>query len=445
MESFTDQEFRICLKVLQAVCSDTNLADNEPRFKSLIAKINKQAKREKNRLVRKDQQKIDRLAIDSTERVRLEKSADNVADISMNNNFLLKPIRCYICKTKYQFLDSFYHRLCPACAKHNHQKRSQKACLKKRIAIVTGGRIKIGYELVLKLLRDGATVVATTRFPLDAMNRLMQEKDFVEFQDRIQFYGLDLRHMPSVDEFIQHIHKHYTHIDILINNAAQTIKRPNNFYEELYIKESAHMLDIGFEKNNLIAKPNRVPSNGEWVDRSLFPAGEVDRFLQPLDKRSKNSWVEKLDSVSRLEFVESQVINYFSPFFLTSSLKHLLIKSPFPDRYIVNVSAMEGQFSRKSKTYYHPHTNMAKAALNMMTRTSASDYAESGIYMNSVDTGWITQENPYPKAQSMEKSGFVPPLDEIDGAARVYDPIVQGTLGNQIYGLFLKDYEPYAW
>lgn len=445
MSTFTEQEFQACLKVLQCVSQDTDLVENEPRFKALVAKINKRAKRNKNRVLRKERRLKDRKAVEATGRVYLEKMQNNVVSQPRSKQVLLKPTRCYICKNKYQELDHFYHKLCPKCVYLNHQKRNQKAILDDRIAIVTGGRIKIGYELVLKLLRDGASVIATTRFPSDGLKRLMKEKDFDDFQNRIRFYGLDLRHLQSVEEFVLYVQENYSHIDILINNAAQTIKRPENFYEALYKEENAYYLKNGTSVRNTIVKPNFVPQCGEWADRSFFPVGEEDRFLQPIDKRPGNSWVEKLDTVSKLEFIESQVINYFSPFFLASNFKKLLVCSPYPDRYIVNVSAMEGQFARVSKTYFHPHTNMAKAALNMMTRTSASDFAEAGIYMNSVDTGWITQENPYPKAQGMEQNGFVPPLDEIDGASRIYDPIVQGTQGNYMYGHFLKDYEPYAW
>jgi len=108
---------------------------------------------------------------------------------------------------------------------------------------------------------------------------------------------------------------------------------------------------------------------------------------------------------------------------------------------------MEGQFYRRFKTDRHPHTNMAKAALNMMTRTSAADYLADGIHMNSVDTGWITDEDPAAiAAAKTEVHGFHPPLDIVDGAARIVDPIFQGFLtGEHAYGLFLKDYQPVPW
>jgi NAD(P)-dependent dehydrogenase (short-subunit alcohol dehydrogenase family) len=138
-------------------------------------------------------------------------------------------------------------------------------------------------------------------------------------------------------------------------------------------------------------------------------------------------------------------VNTIGPYLLNSVLKPLLARSKLMPRFIVNVSAMEGQFARFEKTARHPHTNMAKAALNMMTRTSAQEFQEAGIYMNSVDTGWITDENPYPKRARMRKSGFVPPLDEIDGASRIYDPIVRGIRGELLSGFFSKDYAPTPW
>jgi NAD(P)-dependent dehydrogenase (short-subunit alcohol dehydrogenase family) len=143
-----------------------------------------------------------------------------------------------------------------------------------------------------------------------------------------------------------------------------------------------------------------------------------------------------------------QLVNAVAPFLLNSQLKPLLLRSPFERRFIINVSAMEGQFGRASKTEFHPHTNMAKAALNMMTRTAAADYARDGIYMNSVDTGWITDENPLDrKLHAQQARGFYTPLDAIDGMARLYDPIVQGLAdpAEPLHGHFLKDFVPHPW
>ncbi len=130
---------------------------------------------------------------------------------------------------------------------------------------------------------------------------------------------------------------------------------------------------------------------------------------------------------------------------LTGRLRGLMEASPHHDRHIVQVSAMEGSFSREHKTVRHAHTNMAKASLNMLTRTAAADYAASGIYMNSVDTGWVTDERPHPIKTALREAGFRPPLDVIDGAARIYDPVVRGVSGHPVSGLFLKDYRSVNW
>merc|ERR1719321_534988 len=158
-----------------------------------------------------------------------------------------------------------------------------------------------------------------------------------------------------------------------------------------------------------------------------LPAGERDAHGQQLDMRDTNSWLLKLGEVSTPEAVEVFCINTLAPFILNGRLRPMLERSPHRDRYIVNVSAMEGKFYRY-KQPTHPHTNMAKAALNMMTRTSAEDYAKaSGIYMNSVDTGWINDENPLPTARRIAADhGFQTPIDEIDAAARLLDPVVMG-------------------
>merc|ERR1719188_2831569 len=158
-----------------------------------------------------------------------------------------------------------------------------------------------------------------------------------------------------------------------------------------------------------------------------LPEGELDAHGQQLDTRSTNSWLLRLGEVSTPETVEVFCINALTPFILNSRLRPLLEQSPHADRYIVNVSAMEGKFYRY-KQPTHPHTNMAKAALNMMTRTSAEEYARnSDIYMNSVDTGWINDENPLPTAQRIAADhGFQTPIDEIDAAARILDPVLAG-------------------
>ena len=340
--------------------------------------------------------------------------------------------RCYVCKGPYTRLHPVYVSLCPACAELSAARRGQHVSLQGRRALVTGGRVKVGFHVALRLLRAGALVHVTSRFPRDAASRFEQQPDFSQWRERLVLHGLDLRYPQRVLDFAHALGATEPHLDILINNAAQTVRLGPAQHAALLAGEHEHARTLAAGTLALVRELPGAP------EAPLLPAGAE---APP----APNAWKLKLDEVPPVELLEAQLVNAIAPFLLNGRLKALLLRAPSPDRYIVNVSAVEGQFERGSKREFHPHTNMAKAALNMMTRTSAEDYARDGIFMNSVDPGWISNENPEPLRRRMEEEGFSPPLDGADAAARVCDPILQGVQGRPVYGRFLKDFREVPW
>ncbi|CAM4400574.1 SDR family oxidoreductase [Zobellia nedashkovskayae] len=401
---------------------------------------------------------------------------------------LESPRDCYVCKTKFTKLHHFYDTMCTECGDLNYAKRFQTADVKGQVAIITGSRLKIGYHISLMLLRGGATVIATTRFPVDSALRFSKEEDFTEWGHRLKIHGLDLRHIPSVEIFCNYIEQNYEKLDILINNAAQTVRRPAGFYSHLMQNEERpfeslpeyargvladHMACLdelttlttaaSSNKNMPVswhgpepgiglrssAKLSQIPYSfdASLVTQEVFPESELDADLQQVDLRKTNSWRLKLGAIETTEMVEVQLVNSVAPFVLCNRLSELMKKENTGQKHIINVTAMEGKFHRFFKESRHPHTNMAKAALNMLTHTASGDLAKYGIFMNAVDTGWVTDEDPAELAKKkQEVHDFQPPLDIVDGAARVVDPLFDGiNTGKHWCGKFLKDYFPISW
>jgi NAD(P)-dependent dehydrogenase (short-subunit alcohol dehydrogenase family) len=387
---------------------------------------------------------------------------------------LTKPAQCYVCRSQFYRRQFFYDYLCPRCGDFNYFKRYQSADLSGKLALVTGARVKIGYAVALKLLRAGASVIATTRFPHDAALRYSQEPDFEQWSQRLHIYGVDLRHIAGLEEFIRYLQQVYARLDILVNNAAQTVRRPPAFYAHLLPFELLDISELPAQLQPLLnptegfvfgdavnqdpteallginqaltivgnkksaAELSQIPlvSGDEVYDTALFPPDQYDQYHQQLDRRTHHSWTMKLAELSTPEIVEVQFVNVVAPTLLISQLKPLLQKGVGP-KHIINVSAAEGQF-KPTKQVTHPHTNMAKAALNMLTHTIAADYAESSIFVNSVDPGWVSWQLPYGDAT---ETTFELPIDEVDAAARICDPIFSNLDSAQPYaGRFFKDY-----
>ncbi|SFY49540.1 SDR family NAD(P)-dependent oxidoreductase [Streptomyces sp. F-1] len=386
---------------------------------------------------------------------------------------LQRPRSCYTCKTRYVEVDYFYHQLCPKCAELNRTKRDARADLTGKRALLTGGRAKIGMYIALRLLRDGAHTTITTRFPKDAIRRFKAMEDSADWLHRLEVVGIDLRDPAQAVALAEQV-AGAGPLDILINNATQTVRRLPSAYAALVDGESAPLPAGELPAHHVIGAFNSGAVDGiaalpvgtsglaaqQVADLALVAGNaSVARHLDGTaidagglvpDVVDTNTWVQSIEQISPVELLETQLCNYTAPFILISKLRPAMAeaarKAARGRSYVVNVSAMEGVFSRGYKGAGHPNTNAAKAAMNMVTRTSAQEMFDTdGILMTSVDTGWITDERPHYDKLRLAEAGFHAPLDLVDGAARVYDPIVRGEEGEDVYGVFLKDYAPGKW
>jgi len=495
---YSESEIQQCIEILENLLKDTTGIAHLPlKQRTALIKASgyisrpdreefKKRKKQIKRIAKKKLCNFDKNVRASTGIRSARKAAVYAAPLQITEDApkeglrLIKSRDCYVCKAEFTQVHPFYDSMCPSCAQFNYSKRFQTASLAGQVALITGSRVKIGYQASLMMLRAGAKVIATTRFPVDSALRYSKENDFEQWKDRLHIYGLDLRHTPSVELFCNYIEQNYDRLDILVNNAAQTVRRPPRFYAHLMANElqpfevlpadvqallhpfelckkkftgqaqtlswGGSILGMGLSSS---AKLSQVPyvHDHHLSAQKVFPMGELDADLQQVDLREMNSWRLVLGEISTAEMIELQLVNSIAPFVLCNKLAAMMKRDNTGKKHMVNVSAMEGKFHRFTKTDRHPHTNMAKAALNMLVRTSASGLEKYGIYMNAVDTGWVTDEDPVVFAiRKQENHDFQPPLDIVDGAARVCDPFFNGILtGKHWCGKFLKDYYPVDW
>ncbi|KAI8619459.1 hypothetical protein BC830DRAFT_768787 [Chytriomyces sp. MP71] len=387
--------------------------------------------------------------------------------------------------------------LCESCKDLNAHKRADSVDLVGKHALVTGGRVKIGREVALRLLRNGATVHVTTRFPLLLLHAFRQLEDAGNWWTRLHVYALDLKDLTSVGTLCDHLVATVERLDVFVQNAAQTVRRPAQYYEpivkaEVELRESMSSNDLdrwiryggdnaiqtigprlsSQDENMAVSVMSRshignlldVPSSAmatlvQPADAAILQGPVVDPnwSLQhaphgdPIDLRLTTSWTQALPHIPLSEMGEVLVINSLAPAMLLQKLQVLLSCMTRPrahPTFVVNVSSREGNFGASNKNVdgyddtagMHPHTNMAKAALNRLTQTIAADWAKEGVYVTAVDPGWVSAMGPG------ECKRVVPPLTEEDGAARILDPIFTGMNGGALLsGVLLRNFQVSPW
>ena len=289
--------------------------------------------------------------------------------------------RCYGCGKDVKTFHSNYIYSCLKCGKKFELNRYYYTSQVGKTAIVSGARTKLGHQICLKILRAGATVFGTTRYPDKAISIYESYPDYSTWKDRLVLYALDLdtvNQTEIIETFVKTLNGRP--VDILVNCAAQTIR----------CREKTPHISLDKESQN------------RYGDAKYVENTEV------------NSWNMRLGDYTQQEMEELFRVNAIAPVMLTQGLLPLLLKSKKP--YILNVHAKEGLFN-VHKTGKHIHSNMAKSALHMFTRCVASDYPDISIH--GCDPGWISIDE-----YDLDGSPWlIPPLDEIDGAARVLYPL----------------------
>ncbi len=398
---------------------------------------------------------------------------------------LLKPRNCYICKQPYTLVDAFYHQLCPDCARFSHGKRTARTDLTGKRALLTGGRAKIGMHIALRLLRDGAHTTITTRFPRDAVRRFSALPDAGDWLHRLRVVGIDLRDPAQVIGLADSVAAQGP-LDILINNAAQTVRRSPGAYSLLADAELqplpdgplpemetfGHTVDphpqalqASVDSHPLLsvaALGARSQSRGTGAHRGrprtardgtgLVLAGEArgrhgDRRGRTRAGREPRQQLGAVRGSGRsagdargAARQHDRAVPAHQP---AAGVDGRVAVAPEVRRERLRDGGTVLPALQGSRPPAHEHGEGRAEHADPYERGEMLE--TDGILMTAVDTGWITDERPHYTKVRLAEEGFHAPLDLVDGAARVYDPIVRGEAGEDIHGVFLKDYEPSPW
>jgi NAD(P)-dependent dehydrogenase (short-subunit alcohol dehydrogenase family) len=401
--------------------------------------------------------------------------------------------KCYICQFRFFTPHPHYPSLCNPCGQFNLASSSlslpSALSLKSRNALVTGGRLNLGYHTALRLLRCGARVIVSTRYPRDAESRYTHEKDFPIWRDSLRIVGADFRAAADVFSLVDIVKSQLRrwnddgeiHLDILINNAAQTLTDPLEVERQAVRKEAQLEIEGRDATNHLQLSPSRYQaqirggvqstqllafeSEPEAVveSKSLMDAGHTPEInlptgsshntsLMTAPNHGKSSWMQTLHQIPYEDVISAHSVNTFVPLILIRELLPLmgsLRTTPGPKKplaYIINVSSREGIFesspNSSSKQGHHVHTNLSKAALNMLTETEAGPaWRARRVAMNTVDPGYMSAA-PEIEAHWKKQGREACPIGWEDGAGRVLWPIAVCERGecNPIWGRFLKHF-----
>ena len=269
--SLSEEDVLTCVRVLRAIEQDrshlTRLTQGQRiELLSLAGRVSKPERRDLVKMAkafrrtdREAARKRDRAVLDGTV-LRVQRKSEIYRPLwlerpdelrSEQQPELKQERTCYVCKQSFTRVHRYYDSMCEICGDFNYAKREQTADLTGQYALVSGARVKIGYQASLKLLRAGAYVIATTRFPVDAADRYSQEPDYPSFCARLEIHGLDLRHTPSVELFARLLLDRLPRLDHIVNNACQTVRRPAGFYEHLLAREATSF--------DALPEPMRLP------------------------------------------------------------------------------------------------------------------------------------------------------------------------------------------